>query len=126
MGLALRFPSSAGAAGGFHTTFAATASCPSRKTVAPTSITAPTTDLAGYLPPATLGETSINPIRPATRNNVPAADRRCGNRTPSSGGGVAPPVGGLLTRFWSARLCNRYIPLNMPHLSSRTQIEPLH
>ena len=78
-------------AGGFHTTFAATASCPSRNTVAPTSITAPTTALAGYRPPATLGDTSINPIRPATRNNVPAADRSGAVAGPPRDAGHATP-----------------------------------
>src|SRR5664279_1008568 len=55
-----------GGTGGRQTTLAATASCPSRNTLADTVITSPTTALAGYRPPATVGEMSFNPMRPAT------------------------------------------------------------
>src|SRR5258708_24426653 len=49
---------------------AATASWPSRHTVARTGTTSPTTALAGYLPPETTGWTSSIPIRPTTTHPV--------------------------------------------------------
>src|SRR6476659_9133651 len=55
---------------------AATASWPSRHTVARTGTTSPTTALAGYLPPETTGSTSSIPIRPTTTHPVRLA--RCG------------------------------------------------
>src|SRR6185312_5383879 len=54
---------------------AATASWPSRHTVARTGTTSPTTALAGYLPPETTGSTSSIPIRPATTHPVRLARR---------------------------------------------------
>src|SRR6476659_2299825 len=54
---------------------AATASWPSRHTVARTGTTSPTTALAGYLPPETTGATSSIPIRPTTTHPVRLARR---------------------------------------------------
>src|SRR6476620_8190218 len=54
---------------------AATASWPSRHTVARTGTTSPTTALAGYLPPETTGWTSSIPIRPTTTHPVRLARR---------------------------------------------------
>ncbi|MQY39538.1 hypothetical protein SRB17_75650 [Streptomyces sp. RB17] len=51
-------------AGSRSTTFAATASCPSRKTVADTSNDSPVTALAGLRPRCTTGRTSRTGIRP--------------------------------------------------------------
>jgi len=56
--------------GSVSTTLAFTASCPSRYTVAVMSNSSPTTDLAGRLPPSTVGKTSATGIRP--NNRAPA------------------------------------------------------
>ncbi|CAM5622921.1 hypothetical protein SHIRM173S_03837 [Streptomyces hirsutus] len=50
--------------GSFRTTLAATASCPSRNTVAVTSNVSPTTAFAGRRPSRTIGRTSRTGIRP--------------------------------------------------------------
>ncbi len=53
--------------GSLSTTLAATASCPSRNTVAVTSNVSPTTAFAGRLPLSTAGRTSRTGIRPMAR-----------------------------------------------------------
>lgn len=57
--------------GPVSTTFAATASCPSRKTVADTGNNSPATAFAGLVPPRTEGLTSSRGIRPITHHFYP-------------------------------------------------------
>ncbi len=79
--------------GSFSTTLAATASCPSRNTVAVTSNVSPVTAFAGRLPCSTTGRTSRTGIRP-----IPAVALIRISPPPCSGPGVRPADWGWADR----------------------------
>ncbi|ODA70035.1 hypothetical protein APS67_005832 [Streptomyces sp. AVP053U2] len=84
--------------GSVRTTWAATASCPSRNTVADTSNDSPTTAFAGRRPSRTFGRTSRTGIRPTevTGRGEPGEDGPGAGAGAGAGGGdgVSPPLPG--------------------------------
>src|SRR4051812_20607556 len=70
--------------GGVQTTFAATASCPSRKTVAVMGTCSPTTARAEKDPHDTRGATSVMPRRRSARAVIPATLSRSGPSSTSA------------------------------------------